>query len=189
MLLMGIIRELSSQSAKVAPCVSHFFCQGTDTALNSATAALRSLIWLLLVQQPHLISHLRSKHKNAGASLFRDDSAFIALSTAFESVLKNSDLFPVYFIVDALDECEQGLPGLIQLISDSFVLTEKVKWLVSSRPIVELSRLRVPRVPRSSWTLKSWKTCQRIHQLQALRLRRPTRIHQTGFGRCVSRGP
>jgi hypothetical protein len=49
MLLIGIIRELLSRT-KLAPCVSHFFCQGTESALNSATATLRSLIWLLLVQ-------------------------------------------------------------------------------------------------------------------------------------------
>ncbi|KAK4233119.1 vegetative incompatibility protein HET-E-1 [Achaetomium macrosporum] len=138
MLLMGIIRELSSRSANLAPCVSHFFCQGTDTALNSATATLRSLIWLLLIQQPHLISHLRSKHKNAGASLFRGDSAFIALSSAFESMLKDPQLSPMYFVIDALDECEQDLADLVRLIISSLALSDKVKWLVSSRPTVEL---------------------------------------------------
>jgi len=137
MLLIGIIRELSTQPAKLAPNVSHFFCQGTDSALNSATATLRSLVWLLLVQQPHLVSHLRSKHRNAG-SLFKDDNAFIALSNAFKSMLKDPDLYPVYFIIDALDECEQGLADLIKLISASLTLTNKVKWLVSSRPSVEL---------------------------------------------------
>jgi hypothetical protein len=141
MLLMGIIRELSSQPAKLAPSVSHFFCQGTNAGLNSATAALRSLIWLLLVQQPHLISHLRSKHLNVGPALFRSDNAFIALSSVFESMLKDPGLSSVYFIVDALDECEQDLPHLIQLISNSLALTEKVKWLVSSRPIVDLKSL------------------------------------------------
>jgi hypothetical protein len=139
MLIMGIIRELSSRSAQLAPCVSHFFCQGTDTALNSATATLRSLIWLLLVQQPRLISHLRSKHKNAGSSLFQGDTAFIALSSAFESMLKDPDLSPMYFVIDALDECEQGLADLIKLITSSLALSDKVKWLVSSRPTVELS--------------------------------------------------
>ncbi|KAM3470258.1 hypothetical protein MY5147_006525 [Beauveria neobassiana] len=104
MLLIGIIRELSSHRAKLAPDLSHFFCQGTDAALNSATATLRSLVWLLLVQQPHLISHLRSKHKHAGSSLFKGDTAFIALSDAFKNMLKDPDLFPVYFVVDALDE-------------------------------------------------------------------------------------
>jgi hypothetical protein len=46
---MLLIGKLSSQSAKLAPSVSHFFCQGTNAALNSATAILRSLIWLLLI--------------------------------------------------------------------------------------------------------------------------------------------
>lgn len=138
MLLMGMIRELSSQSASLAPYVSHFFCQGTEQSLNSAMATLRSLIWLLLVQQPHLISYLRSKYKNTGSSLFRGDNAFIALSGVLKSMLKDPRLSPVYFIVDALDECEEGLPALLQLISASLAFTEKVKWLVSSRPIVQL---------------------------------------------------
>ncbi|KAL2192580.1 hypothetical protein P885DRAFT_47293, partial [Corynascus similis CBS 632.67] len=139
MLLMGIIRELSSQPAKLVPCVSYFFCQGINGALNSATATLRSLIWLLLVPQPHLISHLRSKYTNAGASLFEGESAFIALSATFESMRKDPNLSPVYFIVDALDQCEQGLMELIQLFTNSLTLTRKIKWLVSSRPIVELN--------------------------------------------------
>lgn len=138
MLLMGIIRELSSQPATLAPKVSHFFCQGTDQALNSATATLRSLIWLLLVQQPHLISHLRSKHQKAGPGLFKDQNAFIALSSAFKSILGDRELRPLYFIVDALDECDHGLAALIKLITTSLALSDKVKWLVSSRPTVEL---------------------------------------------------
>ena len=136
MLLIGVIRELYGQSAKLAPGVSHFFCQGTDAALNSATATLRSLIWLLLIQQPHLIPHVRSKYKNAGPSLFQGDTAFIALSNMFKSMLEDPGLSSVYFVIDALDECKQGLPDLIKLISTSLSLSEKVKWLVSSRPIV-----------------------------------------------------
>lgn len=137
MLLMGIIRELSSQPAARTPTLSYFFCQGTDKALNSATATLRSLMWLLLVQQPHLISHIRSKHENAGSSLFEGPTAIIALSNVFKSMLKDPKLSPVYFVIDALDECEQGLADLIKLISAS-TLCDKVKWLVSSRPSVEL---------------------------------------------------
>lgn len=43
-LLIGTIRELSGQPAGLTPSLSHFFCQGTNAALNSATATLRSLI-------------------------------------------------------------------------------------------------------------------------------------------------
>ena len=64
------------------------FLSGHRHGLEQRNGRPEIPIWLLLVQQPHLISCLRSKHKNAGASIFRGDSAFIALSTAFESVLK-----------------------------------------------------------------------------------------------------
>jgi hypothetical protein len=57
----------------------------------------------------------------------------------FKSMLEDPGLSSVYFVIDALDECEQGLPDLIELISTSLSLSEKVKWLVSSRPMVELA--------------------------------------------------
>jgi hypothetical protein len=139
MLLIGIIRQLSAQPAVLSPNISHFFCQGTDDKThNSATAILRSLVWMLLVQQPHLISHLRSKYKYKSRSLFSDGNAWVAMSRVFESMLKDPGLSPVYFIVDALDECDQELANLVQLISTSLTLSDKVKWLVSSRPVVEL---------------------------------------------------
>ncbi|KAH8800337.1 hypothetical protein F5884DRAFT_891236 [Xylogone sp. PMI_703] len=141
MLLIGLIRELSDRPLKFAPNVSYFFCQGTDTALNNATSTLRSLIWLLLIQQPRLISHLREKYKNSGGALFKDRNAFYALSTAFQSMLKDPQLSPVYFVVDALDECNKEKPGvadLIKLISTSLTLTDRVKWMISSRPEVDL---------------------------------------------------
>ncbi|RYP73127.1 hypothetical protein DL769_004288 [Monosporascus sp. CRB-8-3] len=138
MLMIGIIRELSRQPVVLAPSLSFFFCQGTDTTLNNATAILRSLIWLLLLQQPCLISHLLQKYKESGGDLFKDKNAFYALSEAFRNMLKDPQLSPIYFAVDALDECEQGLSDLIHLISTSLTLSDKVKWLVSGRPTVEL---------------------------------------------------
>ncbi|KAK4106780.1 hypothetical protein N658DRAFT_555574 [Parathielavia hyrcaniae] len=112
---------------------------GSDyTALNNATAVLRSLIWLLLLQQPCLISHLLQKYKESGADLFRDRNAFIALSEAFRNMLKDPQLSPVYLAVDALDECAQGRSDLIHLISTSLNLSQRVRWLLSSRPEVDL---------------------------------------------------
>ncbi|RYP20864.1 hypothetical protein DL765_002598 [Monosporascus sp. GIB2] len=138
MLMIGLIRQLSHQPVALAPALSFFFCQGTDTALNNATAVLRSLIWLLLLQQPYLISHLLQKYKESGADLFKDKNAFYALSEAFRNMLKDPRLSPVYFAVDALDECTQGRLDLIHLISTSLTLSQKVKWLLSSRPEVDL---------------------------------------------------
>jgi hypothetical protein len=137
MLMIGLIRQLSHQPATVSPALSFFFCQGTDTALNNATAVLRSLIWLLLLQQPCLISHLLQKYKESGPDLFRDQNAFIAMSEAFRN-MKDPQLSPVYLAVDALDACAQGRSDLTHLISTSLTLSQNVKWLISSRPEVEL---------------------------------------------------
>ncbi|PQE28651.1 vegetative incompatibility het-e-1 protein [Rutstroemia sp. NJR-2017a WRK4] len=139
MLMIGIIRELSSKPIVLAPNLSFFFCQGTDTALSNAIAVLRSLIWLLLIQQPHLMSHLLQKYNESGADLFKDRNAFYALSEVFQNMLKDPHLSLVYLAVDALDECEQGLSDLIQLISTSLSLSKRVKWLVSSRPSIKLN--------------------------------------------------
>lgn len=141
MLMISIVHELSYQPVVLAPKLSFFFCHGIDTALSNATAVLRSLIWLLLIQQSHLKSHLLQKYNESGADLFKDRNAFYALSEAFQNMLKDPHLSPVYFAVDALDECEQGLSDLIQLISTSLILSEGVKWLASSHPSINLSNL------------------------------------------------
>ncbi|KAL2116007.1 hypothetical protein VTJ04DRAFT_10262 [Mycothermus thermophilus] len=138
MLMIGLIRKLSSQPAALSPGISFFFCQDTDAALNTATAVLRSLFWLLLLQQPQLISHLLQKYRESGASLFTDKNAFIALSKAFRNTLMDPQLSPVYLAIDALDECREGRSELIELILTSLTLSSKVKWLVSGRPEVDL---------------------------------------------------
>jgi hypothetical protein len=137
MLMMGIIRQLSGQLAVLSPTVSHFFCQSTDDKADNSTAVLRSLIWMLIIQQDHLITHLRTQHRHEGVLLFTDESAWDALSRLFERMLKDSHS-AVYFVVDALDECGQGLDDLLELISTSLHLSDKVRWLVSSRPEVDV---------------------------------------------------
>lgn len=137
MLMIGIIRKLSSQPAVIAPRLSFFFCQGTNDALKTPTAVLRSLIWLLLVQEPSLVSHLLQKHKER-PHLFTDENAFIALSEAFQNILRDSRLPPTYLVVDALDELDEGTDNFrsqfIDIIAQSLTYSNKIRWLVSSRP-------------------------------------------------------
>ncbi|GAP84539.1 putative NACHT and WD40 domain protein [Rosellinia necatrix] len=143
MLMIGLIRALSNRPAALAPGIAFFFCQGTNSELKTATAVLRSLIWLLLLQQPYLISHLLPKYKISGPSLFTDLNSFIALSEVFRNMLSDDQLSPMYLAIDALDECVEGRADLITLISASFTLSKNVKWLLSSRPEVDiLSELR-----------------------------------------------
>ena len=61
MLLMGIIRELSGRPHELAPSLSYFFCQSADKALSNTEAILRSLIWMLVIQQQHLIPALQAE--------------------------------------------------------------------------------------------------------------------------------
>lgn len=139
MLLVGIIRKLSQQSAVFSPTLSYFFCQSkgkTAQSLNNATATIRSLMWMLLLQQD-LIKHLQTDYRLSGKQLFTDVNAPFAMRRVFEKMLEDAQ--PVYFIVDALDECDEGLEDLIELISTSLTLSNKVRWLVSSRPEVDIN--------------------------------------------------
>lgn len=142
MLLISIIKTLLGQFSDISPRVAYFFFQGTgDTSTNAtAAAALRSLVWMVLVQQPKLIGHLESAIKRKGPSLFTGKQALQSLRDLFKVMLKDSRLQPTYIIVDALDECLEGLDFIRDLMRDSLSITEKVRWLVSSRPIVNLDK-------------------------------------------------
>jgi NACHT domain/Heterokaryon incompatibility protein (HET) len=131
MLLCGIVDELEKSIAK-SDLLSYFFCQATDSRIDSATAVLRGLIYLLVYQQPSLISHVRKKYDHAGRTLFEDANAWVALSEIFTSILRDPSLNNAYLVLDALDECTKGLPDLLDLIARTSSESQ-VRWLVSSR--------------------------------------------------------
>src|ERR1700723_1862639 len=139
MLMIGIIDELQLQVARpgkssATEVLSYFLCQGTDSRLNTATAILRSIIYLLASEQPFLISHLRKKYDHAGRKLFEDSSAFYCLSDIFRQMVQDPKLTAAYLVVDALDECEEGLPQLLDLITwTASAQSSCIKWIVSSR--------------------------------------------------------
>lgn len=132
MLLCGIINELNQQSNRLGH-VSYFFCQATDQRINNAAAALRGLIFMLVNQQPSLISHLRKKCDQAGAKLFEGPNTWIALSDIFTAILQDPALKSTFLVVDALDECVSDLEKLLDLIVHSSGIDARVKWIVSSR--------------------------------------------------------
>ncbi|KAL7906758.1 WD40-repeat-containing domain protein [Trichoderma velutinum] len=141
MLLCGIINELRKQSSYG---VSYFFCQATDEQLNNASATLRGLIFMLVKQQPSLISHLRKKYDEAGRKLFEGPNIWIALSDIFTAILQDPELKSTYLIVDALDECVSDSEKLLDLIVHASGTYSGVRWIVSSRnwPNIE-ERLRL----------------------------------------------
>ncbi|KAM3066457.1 hypothetical protein ACMFMG_012043 [Clarireedia jacksonii] len=132
MLLCGVINELERSKTK-SVLLSYFFCQATDSRINYATAVLRGLIYLLVDQQPSLISHIRTKYEQAGITLFEDANAWVALSEIFTDILQDPSLDYVCLIVDALDECVTELPKLLDFIVQTSSISPRIKWIVSSR--------------------------------------------------------
>ncbi|KAK3617365.1 hypothetical protein LTR56_025331 [Elasticomyces elasticus] len=132
MLLCGIINELKNQLAE-RDVLSYFFCQASDARINNATAVLRGLVLLLIDQQPSLASHVQEEYDRAGKNLFEDGNAWFALSDIFMRMLQDASFRRVYLIIDALDECVDGMDRLLDLIRQTTRVSTKVKWLVSSR--------------------------------------------------------
>ncbi|KAJ1329819.1 dynein assembly factor with WDR repeat domains 1 [Microdochium nivale] len=131
MLLCGIIDELEKVRTEGRK-LSYFLFQATDKRINTATAALRSLIYMLLEEDTSLVSYMEKQHEKGGRNLFEDTNSWQALYEIFENILQDPKLHQVVLVVDALDECLQGLPGFLDLVARTSETTT-AKWLVSSR--------------------------------------------------------
>ncbi|KAF2818274.1 NACHT-domain-containing protein [Ophiobolus disseminans] len=132
MLLCGIIDELKCAIPRTA-LLSYFFCQATDLRINNATAVLRGLLYMLVSQQPSLVSHVRKRHDHAGKALFEGPNAWVALTEIFVDVLRDPSLRTTYLIIDALDECATDRTKLLEFVAQQSSTSDRVKWIVSSR--------------------------------------------------------
>ncbi|KAK4176017.1 NACHT domain-containing protein [Triangularia setosa] len=131
MLLCGIIDELEVSTP--TSLLSFFFCQATDPRINSATAVLRGLIYILIKQQPALISYVRQHYDPAGERGFEDPNTWVVLREILTNILKDPVVRIAYLFIDALDECVTDLPQLLKLIVEMSSTSFLVKWIVSSR--------------------------------------------------------
>jgi hypothetical protein len=98
-------------------------------------------MYVLLCQQPSLISHIQSQYDHAGRRLFEDTNVFYTLSRALLSMLRDRRAKDCYMIIDALDECDQDLPQLLDFIVQSASASSYVKWIVSSRNRPDIEQL------------------------------------------------
>ena len=89
---------------------------------------------MLLRQEKSLIHHLDT-FKGNQLNAFNDGSAFFQLKKVFLEIIQDNSLGRVFFVIDALDECKRGEPGLAQLLNliTETAKNDKVKWLLSSR--------------------------------------------------------
>lgn len=138
MLLCGIIEELT-RSHNDSATISFFFCQATDMRINSATSVLRGLIYSLVEKHPSLLRHVRARYDSAGKDLFEDINAWSALVSIFTQILEDSSLKGTYFVIDALDECQEGLQDLLDLIVENSITHQEMRWVVSSRNKYEIT--------------------------------------------------
>ncbi|RMJ16016.1 hypothetical protein CDV36_004297 [Fusarium kuroshium] len=138
MLLSGTINELQPYTrlgnSGTDTSLSYFFCQATNAGLNNATAVLRGLAYLLVEQQPSLLSHVRDKVSLSPGHW----NSRIAISDLLSEMLGDPALQNVIFVVDALDECITDLKFLLDFISST--TSTQVRWIVSSRNINEIER-------------------------------------------------
>ncbi|KAH7176234.1 hypothetical protein EDB81DRAFT_33911 [Dactylonectria macrodidyma] len=161
-------RRFTKLSLSLTPSrpLSFFFCQGTDSRLNGAVAVLRGLMYVLLYQQPSLVSHIQDRYDHAGRRLFEDTNALYTLSQALLSMLRDRRAKGCYMIIDALDECEQDLPQLLDFIVQSNTsASAHVKWIVSSRnrPDIEQQLHRAASQTRLSLELNGYHIAQAVN--------------------------
>ncbi|RDK38749.1 WD40 repeat-like protein [Aspergillus phoenicis ATCC 13157] len=143
MLLIGIIKDLIARglSDTERPLVLYFFCQATNDQANNGVSVLRSLIWLLLLEQPQLVSHIQKEYFHSANRLLTDKNAFTTLRDIFRKMLEDKSLKRATIIIDAMDECEETSRELLtSFIDDASSAQElfNIKWLVSSRPLPEI---------------------------------------------------
>lgn len=145
MLLATIIKQLQSRTkpdhTATSSSLSFFFCQNTDDRLNNAVAILKGLIYLLLIQDVNLVLYLKTDYDRMGREIFdatKNVNAFDVLSNVFRQMIQHSRSETVYLAVDALDECEDGLPNLLGLIRDTVLQQNRLKWIVTSRNGVDI---------------------------------------------------
>ena len=136
MMMIALISEVSRRlnDRSGSNVLAYFFCQNTSDNLNTTVAVLRGLIFLLVDQEKKLIKYVRKNYDSAGRRLFEDENALYALRSVFLDILKDPDLGNVYFMIDALDECDSKIDELLKwIISENPEVSPKIKWLMTSR--------------------------------------------------------
>ncbi|KAF3937342.1 hypothetical protein ABW19_dt0203503 [Dactylella cylindrospora] len=140
-MMIGIINQLlwADSANPRTPTCSYFFCENGSKFHNNAVSVLRGLLYMLLDQRQDLMGYLERAYESAGPRLFEDGETvlFYTLQTIFSKILSDDKVGPVYFMLDALDECQGNLQPLISLILQS-IHNQRVKWIITSRKTHEI---------------------------------------------------
>ncbi|KAK2608999.1 hypothetical protein QQS21_002479 [Conoideocrella luteorostrata] len=132
--------ELSNRfSAADGETLAYFFCDSAFDTRKTATSVIRGLLLQLLKQHPRLFSYVLPKYHEQKTKLFE---SFDALWTIFIMAASDADTGRKYFIIDALDECDQeSQKTLLQQLQKTFQGPDaplNVCILITSRPYPEI---------------------------------------------------
>ena len=136
MMMMALISEVERElkSLPGSNILAYFFCENTNSDLNTTISVIRGLIYLLVDQEKTLIRHLRKRYDTAGRRLFEGPNSQYALLDVLLNILKDPSLRSVCLMIDALDECDNKILGLLEWIMErNSEISPKVKWLITSR--------------------------------------------------------
>ncbi|KAK6447026.1 hypothetical protein FP744_10003276 [Trichoderma asperellum] len=120
MLLCGIIKDFEND-CNPQEKFAYFFCQGTDTRLNTATAIIKGLIYSVLRHNHKLLSSVQKQTEKEPKGFLEGNNAWVALSRIFTTIIQDPCMADFTFIIDALDECQhhESRKSLLNLIMDT----------------------------------------------------------------------
>jgi len=144
MITIAMVAELSTrleQSDSSNSVLACFFCDNKDINTNNAVAILRSLLYQILCQQPKLFCHIQDEYKKQGSQLLNSRNALQTLWRILQDMLLQSTLNRVYFVVDALDECDPESRETLLRLMEVYTGKDKTrstagsatKWILTSR--------------------------------------------------------
>lgn len=136
MMMMALISEVGRNLESLAGpnVLAYFFCENTNSDLNTTVSVLRGLIYLLVDQEKTLICHLRKRYDTTGRRFFEGLNTQYALLDVLLNILKDPSLRRVCLMIDALDECDNKIHELLEwIIERNPELSPKIKWLITSR--------------------------------------------------------
>lgn len=140
MISMALVDELSRRiDSNTGSLCGYFFCDNMSEKRNTMFAVMKTLLRKLL--EVFLENVTEATKEYLGGFNEKGDSMFSSVEAVWMELhraLRLTALDAVYFVVDALDECEEkSLESFLVLLTDESVTTLKpackIKWILLSR--------------------------------------------------------